>query len=491
MRALRFTAAVSFAASLAGCADRAPRASAPRPAAPTLQSAPPPRAAAGAPSIDDVVASIRADAARSSGAFEIVKSLTEEVGPRLAGSAGDARAVAWAERTLAARGLSGVHSEPVTVPHWERGAESAELVVSGKPETLDVTALGGSEGTKAGGLDAEVVGAASLDDAEHLDPAAVRGKIVFIDTATERTRDGGGYGRAVKARVFASQKMAPLGAAAVIIRAIGTDTTTPHTGVMANGPIPAAALSGDSAAKVKAAIAAGKHPHIRLHLGARRLPDAQSANVIGEVRGRERPDEIVLLGAHLDSWDLGAGALDDGAGCAIVVEAARLVATRARAPRRTVRVVLYAAEENGVEGRNGGRTYTAAHETELARHVAAMEADAGDGRVFAARGSGAETAVARFDDVFRALAPLDVSHEAGRAHPGSDITSLLERGVPVIELAQDMTRYFDVHHTRNDRLDRIDAAALAQASTAFAITAYVAAEMDGDFGRAPEAPRKN
>ncbi|RPH54017.1 M28 family peptidase, partial [bacterium] len=259
-------------------------------------------------------------------AYDVVRSLTVEVGPRLAGSPGDKAAVEWGLRTLKELGFSNVRAEKVTVPHWERGEESGAILAP-YPQPVVLAALGGSVGTPEGGLEAEVIEVPSLDALSALDPARAQGKIVFISTRMERTKDGSGYGRAVGMRGRGPSAAAKLGAVALLIRSVGTDNyRTPHTGATRYeegvAKIPAAALSNPDADLLSAQIATGKPVRFRLRLGARYLPDAESANVIGEIPGREKPEEIVLLGCHLDSWDLGTGAVDDAAGCAIMMEAA-------------------------------------------------------------------------------------------------------------------------------------------------------------------------
>ena len=265
------------------------------------------------------------------------------------------------------------------VPAWQRGAETGE-VTSPVHQTLALAALGGSVATPDGGLEGEIVRVASLEELAGKPADAVRGRIVFIDQPTARTSDGAGYGAAGHVRSAGPSAAAKLGATGLLIRSIGTDDNRlPHTGGTHYdadvAKIPAAALSAPDAALLTRLVRRGP-VRVRFTLGCRTLPDAESANVIGEIPGRERPQEIVLLGAHLDSWDLGTGAIDDAAGCGIVIEAARQIGLMAQKPRRTIRVVLFANEENGLKG---GKAYAEAHAAELASHVAALEADLGQG----------------------------------------------------------------------------------------------------------------
>ncbi len=332
---------------------------------------------------------LRDGAMRGTRAYEYVRSLTVEVGPRLAGSPGDRAGVAWGVRTLKDLGFKNVRAEKVTVPHWERGAESGEIVSPSSlmgqlAQPVAVAALGGSVGTPEGGIEAEVIEVPSVEALDRLDPAKARGKIVFINRRMLRTQDGSGYGAAVGGRGRGPSAAAKLGAAALLIRSVGTDNNrTPHTGSLRYQEgvprIPSAALSNPDADLLAAHLATGKPVTFRLKLGGRYLPDAESANVIGEIPGREKPEEIVLLACHLDSWDLGTGAVDDAAGCGIVMEAARRIGELKTRPRRTIRVVLYANEEFGL---SGARAYAEAHAAELPQHVLAGESDFGSGRIW-------------------------------------------------------------------------------------------------------------
>lgn len=433
---------------------------------------------------------IQRDALTSRHAFAFVQSLCDSVGPRLAGSPADKQAVAWALRAMKDAGLENVHAEPVKVTHWERGTARAEIVgPSARP--FVVAALGGSVATPPGGVTAEVIEAAGLAELGKLDPAAVKGKIVFLDPVMRRARDGSGYGEAVPNRAGGARLAQSLGAVALLLRSIGTDhDRVAHTGAKRKDDheIPAAAISVPDAEMLHRVLIAEKGTRVHLELTPRTLPDADSANVVGDVRGREKPGEIVLVGAHLDSWDPGVGAIDDGAGVGIALETGRLLAARARHPRRTVRIVLFANEEHGLEGAKG---YATAHAAEVPSHVAATEADFGADAVYAVQWRGDPAARDRFVALSQALAPLGVARDDGEGGAGADVTPLLELGVPVIELKQDGSRYFDLHHTANDTLDKIDPPTLARAAAAFATAAWTLAETQGDLGRVPEAQRKS
>lgn len=438
-----------------------------------------PAAGAGSVSDDDLksAATLRDAALKDDLAYQLVASLTTEVGPRLAGSAGDRAAVAWAQRALAAIGLGQVRTQEVIVPHWERGGIEARITEP-FPQPLAAVALGGSVGTAEAGIEAEIV---AFDRVETLATAArdtVEGRIVYLGAHTDRERDGSGYGRTVRNRTAGASVAASLGAVAIAIRSVGTsDDRLAHTGTVsytADAPrIPAVAVSDPDADLIERMLAGGGTVRLALKLATRDLPQASSANVIAEIPGSELPGEVVLLGAHLDSWDLGTGAIDDAAGVAIVGAAASLIARSGLKPRRTVRVVLFANEEFGL---SGGRVYAESLGENLAAHVVMMEADFGTGRVFRLQSRVAEDALAVVDRIHGALEPLGIERGGNEGHGGSDLSPLRELGVPVLSLDQDGTRYFDLHHSANDTLDKIDPEALRQAVAAFATTAFLAAQ---------------
>ena len=420
-------------------------------------------------------------------AHRLAASLSDDVGPRLAGSKGDAAAVIWAERAMRGLQLVNVHLEPVVVPVWRRGEERARIVGAGvQGRGLDVSALGWSGSTAAGGIEADVVHVTTVDDLAKLGGDALRGKIVFVDSPMRRTPDGSGYGEAVPTRYRAQTLAGANGASAVLIRSVGTDDLNPHTGSTNRGAapgLPIGALSNASADLLARELAAGP-VRLRLVLTSERMADERSANVVGELRGTRTPEDIVLLAAHLDSWDTGRGALDDGAGCGVVLDAIRLLATEK--PARTVRVVLFAAEENSAAG---GRQYAAAHADEVDRIALAVEVDGGTDRVLSMRFIGDPAMVPAVRSIAEPLAPLGVRFNDGKGHPGVDVQPLVSRGVPIIDLRQDSTRYFDVHHTRGDTSDKLDAAALAQVTAVVAHVASRAADATVSFGRVPESLR--
>ncbi len=435
---------------------------------------------------DRTLAMLRERALGSRNAFELVRSLVVEVGPRFAGTPGDRAAVAWGVRTMERLGFEQVRAEPVTVPRWVRG-EAAGAIVTPHPQPLVLAALGGSVGTPEAGLRAPVVELRTLEELEAAPGEAIKGRIVFLNQRMERARDGAGYGRTVPIRTRGAEEAAAKGAVAVLIRSVGTGNHRfPHTGTVRYDPevprIPAAALAVPDADLLEMQLAGGAEAVVELRLGSHYLPDVESANVVGELPGRELPGEVVLLGAHLDAWDLGPGAVDDGAGCAIVLEAARLIAEVAGRPRRTVRVVLFANEEFGL---SGARAYAERYAESLATHQLAVESDFGGGRVWRFRSRVAPPAVPAVASLAARLEPLGIEWQGNRGRGGADLRPLAAAGVPVADLTQDGTYYFDVHHTADDTLDKLDPGDLAQNVAAYAVLAYWAAETRIPLGPAP------
>ena len=429
-------------------------------------------------------AALRDRALSGTSAFDHVSALTTEVGPRFAGSAGDAAAVRWALNRMGQLEFTNVRSQDVLVPRWIRG-EAEAILLGSPPQDLVTVTLGGSIGTVAEGLEAVVVQVESLEDLQKLDADTIANKIVFINKRIERTRDGHGYSDAVRGRVFGPSAAAKLGAIAIVIRSIGTsDDRIAHTGTLRyeiDAPrIPAFALSNPDADLLERRVKLGKPVRLRLRSTARELPPAWSANVIGEIPGREKAEEIVLLGAHLDSWDISQGAVDDGAGVAIVLEAARLIRRLERKPARTIRVVLFANEEFGL---SGAKEYAEQIGEAAASHVLAMEADIGPGPVWRIRSQVAPEAAPEIASMHEVLKPLEVELGGNDAQGGADVGPLRDLGVPILDLSLDATHYFDVHHTINDTLLKIDPKTLDQSVAAYAAAAYLAATKQGDFGR--------
>ena len=428
------------------------------------------------------------DAALAEGdAWRHAWSLTTEVGPRLAGSAGDRAAVAWALAHLADLGFDDIRTQAVTVPAWERGRAEARITRPW-PQPLVAVALGLSIGTPEAGIEAPVIRFESLAELQAATARQVRGKIVFIDERMERTRDGAGYSAAVQKRVHGPSAASERGAVAVVIRSVGTSNSrVAHTGTtrFAEGvrPIPAFALSGPDADLLAGQLGSGKEVALWLFSSARPLPPARSANVIAEIRGTDRPDEIVILAAHLDAWDISPGAQDNATGVAVLLEASRLIALMQRRPSRTIRVVLYANEEAGLDG---SRAYTAAALESGQRHVVGIESDGGGGPAYEFNSGVGEAAFPLVEAMCGVLEPLGIEGGANTAKGGADLSTLRATGMPVLELKQDASGYFDVHHTINDTLDKVDPEALKQLVAAYAAVVWIAANVEADFGAFPE-----
>jgi hypothetical protein len=428
---------------------------------------------------------LAATADSGTGAYAIVESLTSEVGPRLAGSPAFDRAVLWAQAKFKALGYDRVYLEPVSFPVWERRQESAQILAP-YPQKLMITALGGSEGTGGKALDAEVVEFASLAALKAAPAGSLTGKIAYISNRMERFKDGHGYGPAVAARGGASEA-ASKGALALLIRSIGTDSDRlPHTGMQryADGgsKIPAAALSNPDADLLSNILRRGKPVTVRLDIDAGMSGKTTTGySVVGEIRGRGKPDEVVVIGGHLDSWDLGTGAIDDGAGVAITMAAGAMIGRLDRAPLRTIRVVAFCNEEQGY----AGKAYAELHKGDVDAHQLGAESDFGAGRIYAFRAGAAPEAQPVIEQIGRLLAPLGIAYEKDKGGPGPDFDAFAKVGMPWVQLAQDGTDYFDYHHTANDTLDKIDAKAMDQQAAAYAVMAYAAANSPLDFGRAP------
>lgn len=441
----------------------------------------------------DTAATLRQRALADDTAYQLVESLTTEVGPRPAGSAGDRAAVAWAQREMQRLGFANVHTVPAVVPHWVRG-DATVSVVAPWPQNLPTLALGGSVGTGAEGLESDAVMVKDVDALKLLPPDAVKGRIVFFNLRMERTRDGAGYGKAVGVRAYGPSAASALGARGVVIRSMSTsDTRFPHTGALrysADSPrIPAFAISNPDADALERQFGSGKPVRLRLWSTSRDLPDEPSASVVGDIPGTDRAGEIVILGAHLDSWDPGVGALDDGAGVAIMMGTARLIAGLDTKPRRTIRVVLFANEEFGT---TGSPAYVASLGAEADKHVLGMEADLGAGPVWRLSTRVHPDQVAATDQLFKALAPFKLVRGDNEANGGADLQGLSKLGMPILEPSLDATKYFDVHHTANDTMAQIDPAALRQSVAAFAVSAWLGAQYPGEWKKVetPKAPRR-
>lgn len=406
-------------------------------------------------------------------AWSRLTELATGVGHRITGSPALERALAWTVRHLHDDGVDDVRLEPVKVPHWVRGAEHARVVRPVR-RPLAILALGGSVGTP-GRLRAQIVAFESLA-ALRASTEPLDGRIAFVDHRMapydEATGDPG-YRNGVQARLHAASEAAKRGAEAVLVRSVTAAVSPlPHTGALAYEDgvprIPAAAVATEDADAL-ARLAHDGPVTIELALGARMLPDASSANVVAELRGHERPDEIVLLGAHIDTWDVGQGASDDGAGCVAVMEAVRLLRAAGLASRRTIRIVLFTSEEYLVAG---GRAYAERHGGE--RHVAAFETDYGMGAPDGI-GVGDAATVTAMEPLLRAFGRFGIRRFLPHAF-GADTRAIVETGVPAFDLEPDGRHYFDVHHSAADTLDTVRPDDLRRNAAAIALLAWVLAE---------------
>lgn len=452
-------------------------------AAPALgQRTPPPSVA-----LDPSIAKLRDAALTDDVAYAIVEGLTTEIGPRPDGSPQEERARQWAVAKLKALGFANVHIEPYELKNvWVRGTETAE-VVAPFPQPLRLTALGNSAATPPQGLTLPVVYFPSFTDLSLAPAGSLAGKIAFVSNAMKPTQDGSSYGSQGTARFVGPSLAASKGAAAIVIRSIGTDHGRgPHAGNtnFAAGvtPIPAAALSVADAATLERMFARGKPVTLHLTLTPTVAPVRMSGNVVAEVPGTDPAAGIVLIGGHLDSWDLGTGALDDGAGVAITTAAARRVMKAGR-HRRTIRIVWFGDEETGGFG---GIAYAKAHAGEA--HALAAESDFGADRVWRFQVNLPASAKGIADRLTVALAPLGVVRGRETAGDGTDIEPMLATGVPAVDLNQDGTRYFDYHHTPEDTLERIDPEQLRQNVAAWTTMLAVVADAPEDLGRVTIKP---
>jgi carboxypeptidase Q len=397
--------------------------------------------------------------------------LTDTFGNRLAGSENLNRAIAWAVETMKKDGFDNVHTEKAMVPRWVRGAESA-VIVEPPEHPLTILGLGGSVGTPPAGIEADVLVVRTFDELNQK-AADAKGKIVLYNAPFTS------YGQTNQYRTGGPSAAARYGAVAVLVRAIGpTGLRTPHTGSLsyADGltKIPAAAVSAEDADRMQRIALRGGRLRVRLKMEARFESDVESANVVGELRGRELPDEVVLVGGHFDSWDVGAGASDDGVGCIVTWETARLMKTLNIRPRRTVRVVLFTNEENGLRGANA---YRDKHQGAAGNHVLAIESDSG---VFAPSRigfTGSEPAQQVMRDIGGLLTSIGLQ-DIGLGGGGADIGPIAQAGkVPMLAYQGDSTRYFTIHHTPADTIDRIAPEEVSKAAAALAVITYVVAEM--------------
>ena len=407
-------------------------------------------------------------------AWERLEYLTDHIGHRLSGSRNLERAIGWAVVKMKEDGLDNVRAEKVMVPHWFRGEESLQTATS-DAISFPVLGLGNSVGTPSAGIVAETVVVRSFAELDALGEK-VRGKIVVYNAPFTN------YGATVQYRLSGASRAARYGAVAALVRSITpTSLQTPHTGAMNYDPqqpkIPVAAITIETAELLQRRYDSDDPISLRLKMQAQFLPDAESANVIAELKGTDRPDEIVLIGGHFDSWDVGQGAHDDGGSCIAAWEAIRLLKELGLRPRRTIRVVLFTNEENGLRGGNG---YRDAHRAEIAKHIIAIESDSG---IYRPEGFGlAATAPlmvrSNIQEIAKLLAGIGADR-IGANGGGADIGPIVREGVVGANLDVDGTHYFDIHHTQADTLDKIDRRDLSLVVATMAVMAYTIADLPG------------
>jgi carboxypeptidase Q len=443
-------------------------------AAPAAAAAAPPPSAADP--YRETAARILAAARADRKAWDRLAELTDTFGHRLSGSAGLEAAIRWAAEKMRSDGLEDVRLEPVKVPHWVRGRESAEIV-SPFPGELVMLGLGNSVGTPPEGVEAEVLVVRSFEDLEAR-AAAARGRIVLFNAPFTS------YGQTVRYRVEGPSQAARHGARAVLIRSVGLmGLRTPHTGVLSyadDAPrVPAAALAAEDADRLQRLADRGQRLVVRLRMEAHFLPDADSANVVAELRGSEKPEEVVVLGGHIDSWDVGTGAMDDAGGCIVTWHAVSLLKSLGLRPRRTLRVVLWTNEENG--GR-GGTAYHDRYKDRLAGHVLALESDSGVFRPTGFGFTGNDRARATVRQIASLLEPIAAA-EIGPSGGGADIAPIVEAaGIPAMSLRVKGERYSMYHHTPADTLERLDPEEVALNVGAVAVMVYAIADLPQRLG---------
>jgi carboxypeptidase Q len=410
------------------------------------------------------------EALSSSFAWDRLALIGDTFGNRLSGSQALEDAIQWALAEMKKDGLDNVHTEPVKVPHWVRGRESVELT-SPRPMPLVMLGLGNSIGTPAEGIEADVF---VVRNFEELDAAAdrARGHIVLYNAPFTN------YGETVQFRSTGPSRAAAMGAVAALVRSVGPPgLRLPHTGALryAEGApqIPAAAITTEDADRLQRMQDRGTRVRVRLKMEAKFLPDADSFNVVGELRGREKPDEVVVVGGHFDSWDVGTGSTDDGGGCVVTWEALRIMKKLNLRPRRTVRVVLWTNEENGTRG---ALAYRDRYKDQLANHVLMFESDSGVFRPTGFGFTGSETARAKIKDIASLLRGIQADRISA-AGEGADIGPSVQAGnIPAMSLDVD-GNYFLIHHTQADTIDKIDPMDMSRAAAAIAVVTYVIAEM--------------
>ncbi|MEP1384162.1 MAG: M20/M25/M40 family metallo-hydrolase [Paraglaciecola sp.] len=432
-------------------------------------------------------ATLRDKAFKDDSAYEILKSLTTEVGARHPGTPGEKAGIEWGVNKLKALGFDKVYTEDVKMNGWLRGVETAEIILPSYQKMI-ITALGRSKSTPKKGLEAEIVHFKNYAALEQAPDGSLKGKIAFISNRMERFKNGAGYGPANIARSKGHEIAAQKGAEALLIRSIGTDDhRNPHTGAtnvaMGYTEVPAVALSNPDADQLVRLLEYGHTPKIRLNIQTKDLGPIVTKNVIGEITGSERPDEVVVIGGHLDSWDLGTGAVDDGAGVAIAMATASLIKSNTdKNPSRTIRVILWGAEELGLIG---ARAYAKAREEDgtIANHIIGSESDFGAGPVYGLQSSNniSPNALHAVDTMATLMGELGVTRRPGNTSGGPDMIPLAALGVPAINLMQNGTDYFDLHHTPDDTFDKVNPEHMRQNVAAWTVFTFIAAQWPGSF----------
>jgi len=407
--------------------------------------------------------------------------LCDRIGNRVSGSASLERAIQWGAEQMKADGLENVTTPPVDVPHWVRGKESATLE-SPITRSLTMLGLGGSIATPPGGITAEVVPVSSFDDLEKKGRAAVQGKIVLYNEANM------GYGRTVIYRTSGASRAAKLGAVAALVRSVDTATTlqTVHTGNMRyadDAPmVPTAAVTVEDALLIQRLFDSGDTVRVHLEMAAQTLPDARAANVVGEIRGREKPEEVVVIGGHIDSWDVGQGAQDDGSGMVAALAAAHIIHELGLRPRRTLRVVFWVNEENGAAG---GRAYRQSV-GDIKSHVAAIEMDGGAekpvGFGMTMEAGNSDRALGLMQQIGKLLEGIGAG-QMTKGGGGTDIEALMKDGVPGLGLRTVGMHYSDWHHTTSDTLDKVNPEDFRQCIATMAVMSYILADMPDTLGQ--------
>lgn len=442
------------------------------------------------PALIEQLQAIKVAALSDDYAYHQLAHLTENIGPRPSGSAQAKAAVEYVADELRKLGLD-VHLEEVKVPHWVRGAETAELIeysgqAPGTSQKIVLTALGGSPATPADGLTAEVVVVNNFEELKALGREKVAGKIVFYNEIFDKRKSAGGfafdaYGEAVRYRAAGPKAAADMGAAAALVRSVGdADFRLPHTGFTFPASIPYGAVTAEDADLI-AHLAAQGRVRMRLTLTPQKLPDATSYNVIGDLKGSEHPEQVVVVSGHLDSWDLGTGAIDDGAGVVIAMETAEIVQKLQLHPKRTLRVIAWMDEENGS---SGSQQYTKDHSGDFPNHVAAIESDSGAAHPLGFEVRMSPRAIQILQPAMNVLDSVGATViQSSSFAPGADIATMSDSGVPAFGIMQDGRTYFHYHHTAADTLDKIVPSELRENAAAMAVMGYALASMKDPLPR--------